>query len=215
MSYYTGTKRQIAQSVLGYLSNWDIQADQAVDIREVYIVLDRVSNKYAKLGLFENMQSGDKNVGASYLTTFPQVPIVYDPVQMLCYSVLPSRYLNLPFGKGIDAVWPSSERSATLKPVPRGFLSSFRNSPTKQLQGNDGYWVEGNLMYYTKRYDGSGVVDVFIRLVISDSSAIDEDATYPIDPAMEKTIIDEVIAYFMPNEMRPQDTVADNRRTDQ
>ena len=212
--YYTGTKRQIAQSIQAYLSNWDIQADQQVDIRDVYVELDRVTNKYARLGLFQNMQLGDKNVGASYMTTFT-VKMILDASEQLCYSKLPSRYINLPHDKGIDAVWPKLDRSKTLKRVPRGFLSSFRNSPTAQLQGKAGYWVEGDRLYYTRRYDGTAEIEMCIRLVIADASAIDEDAIYPIDPGMEKTIIDEVIAYFLPNEQMAQDTVADNRKTDQ
>lgn len=213
--YYTGTKRQIAQSIQGYLANWDIQADQAIDIREVYVVLDRLANKYAKLGLFENMRFDDKNVSPCYLTSFPNVQIYLDAQQNICCSDLPARFIQLPHDKGIDAIFPMSNRAKTFKPVPRGFISSFRKSKAKGLQGNDGYWVEGAKIYYTIKYDGTAIEDVMIRLAIADSSAIAEDATYPIDPSMEQTIIMEALSYLLPNEARPQDRVADNKRTEQ
>jgi hypothetical protein len=210
---YTATKRQLAQTVQEYLANWDISNEQAVDIRDVYVVLDRVTNKYAKLGLLENMSYGDRNTPDSYLTTFKNVPFGLDTNQDICYSILPARYINLPNGRGIDAIFPTGSRGDSLYPLPRHFLGAFKYSNGKKLSGNDGYWVEGQTVYYTKKYDVSGVVKMVMRLVIADSSSIDEDATYPIDAGMEKTILDEVIAFFMPNQIRAQDKVSDNRQS--
>lgn len=212
---YRGTKRQIGQYVQEYLSRWSINADQPVDIRDVYAELDRVTNKYARLGLFQNMTLGDRNVQDNYLTTFTGVPIGFDKDQEICYSVLPAKFIALPHGRGIDAVFPEGGRDRELYPLPRHFRSSFRFSPASVLSGNNGFWCEGEKIYYTKKYDVSGVEKMVIRLVIASAASIDEDAPYPIDPGMESTVLDEVIAHFLGSERKPQDKVADNRQTDQ
>lgn len=212
---YKGTKRQIGQYVQEYLSRWNITADQPVDIRDVYAQLDRVVNKYAAKGLFENMASGDRNTPDNYLTTFFGVKIGWDPVQEICYSNLPARYISLPNGRGIDAVFPEGSREGELYPLPRHFKSSFRYSPNKGLSGHDGYWTEGDRIYFTKKYTVAGAESMTIRLVIASAADIDEDALYPIDPGMESQIVDEVIGHFIGSNKMPQDKTSDGRQTEQ
>jgi hypothetical protein len=208
---YKGTKRQIAQSIQDYLANGTASSEKAVDIRDIYIQLDRITNKYAKLGLFANMQMGDRNVSDVYMVTFEAVKIVKDRRRDECYSILPSRIMDLPGGRGVDAVYPSGNRSKSLTPVPRNFLSSFKRSLIKK---KDRYWIEdANKIVYSTDYDVSGIQDVDVRMPCPGAESIDPDAIYPIDKASESEIINEVIAHFFPNERRGQDSVADNRRT--
>lgn len=211
---YKGTKRQIAQSIQDYLANGKSSNEIHVDIRDIYVTLDRLLNKHAKLGLFENMQLGDRNASDCYVATFENVPIYWDAHREKCYSMLPARYMTLPHGRGIDLVWANSNMEDALWAVPRNFLSSFGSSPAKGLGGNAGYWVEGvEKIFYTKKYDVSGVDKMDMRLVITSAASISVDAVFPIDPSMEQQIVEEAIAFHMPNENRGQDTVADNKRT--
>lgn len=205
------TKRQIAENIKDYLANGTASSENIVDLRDIYIQLDRVTNKYAKLGLFENMQQGDRTASDCYITVFEGVKIILDPRREECYSILPARYINLPHGRGIDNVFPKGDRRNALDPLPRNFLSSFKFSHIKNKKG---YFPEGpDKIIYTERYDKSGIEDADMKLVISGAEAISPDSVYPIDPAMEATIVAEVVSWFMPNEQRQQDEVTDNRRT--
>jgi hypothetical protein len=208
---YKGTKKQIAQSVQDYLANGTASNESQVDLRDIYVVLDRVTNKYAKLGMFANMQMGDRNVAECYIVTFEDVPILRDPRTEMRYSVLPARIMDLPNGRGIDSVYPMGDRSKALKRVPSNFLSSFKFS---MVGKKDRYWIESvNKIAYSTQYDVSAVDKVDIKMPCAGAESIDPNAVYPIDPGMEADIINEVISFFMPNERRGTDSVADNRRT--
>jgi hypothetical protein len=43
-----------------------------------------------------------------------------------------------------------------------------------------------------------------MRLVIADSSVIDEEAIYPIPPEFEQTLISRVLQLFIPSNPNPQ-----------
>lgn len=210
---YRGTKRQLAQSILGQYEKWAPKSDTQIDIRDIYVILDRVANKYVRKSLTENMSDGDRQVGDSFIRAFNNVPIYYDADRDLCYSVLPSRFVDLPNGKGIDMVAPMQNIGKAFYPVSRHHLSSFRNSPLMNKwygfwEENDGYEQR---LYYSKKFDGTGITEVLVRLVIPGMEAVSEDAAYPIDPGMESDIVDEVLARLVGNDRRAQDKLTDGR----
>ncbi len=205
------SKKTIAESILDFIAKYDRGMDEALDFRDIYVVLDRVTNAYAKKGLLADMKlSDDPNLPSGYVVNFDNQKIYFDPKYELCFSDLPANILNLPYEKGIDFVSSMKNRFNPYLVVSRNEWFLAGRSMAAGADGNVLVWREGARLYYSKRFDGSENIDVFMRLAIAGTGSISEDAEYPIDPSVEQAIVSEVIKYFVGNPM-PQDPAKDSK----
>lgn len=208
------TGRAIIESILDYFAEYNRGMDLALEERDVWPILCDITNRYAKIGLFDNMKLGDDpNLPEHYTVNFKNQPIYLDSDFDLCYTPLPAIPISLPNSRGID--FASSMRNRR-----NAYIICNRNQVPMISSGGKKYysegavfcWQEDGKIYYDTIFDATTNIKVFVRLAVSGANSIGMDVEFPIDPAMLQTVRDEVIGYFMKNDSRAQDLTKDSRQ---
>jgi len=206
------TATEHAEIIINALGEYSVGMDFPYDTRDIFPILDSITNAYAKKSMLEGMKLGDSNVPDQYAVEFKNLPIYFDRDYALCYINLPARPIALPFGRGVDFVSPMRNRQSQFYVINRNQMpNSFGG-----LGGNEGNtycWKEGGRLYFTTQFDETDAPKVFLRLIISSASSIDRDAEYPIDPAVEYEVRNAVIQYFLNIDARNQDLTKDSVNT--
>lgn len=200
------TKREHAEIILNYLAEYTIGMDLQFEERDIYPILDSVTNAYAKRNMLENMKLGDPNISDQYALEFKNIEIFFDKDYALCYSNLPAKPIALPNGRGVDFVSGMRNRNSQFYVVNRNQLTL---QPEQEIEGNVYCWKEGSRIYYSKRFDETNAPRVFMRLIVSSASSVDADSEYPLDPSVEYEVRKEVINYFMAINSDTQDLTKD------
>lgn len=202
------TKKYYAEIVLRDVNSRDRNRDEKLDLREIYQKLDQVTNKYARLNLFENMRMDDKSVNEQFITTFKNVAIQQNTEHNgLPYSELPAKYAALPHGKGIVEIRPVDKPDLRFIPMGNNQYKQMRNNYANRLGGYYGFFPEENRIYYVNK--DISVKKVNIRLVITDASQINNDSVYPIPPDYEDIILMETTQWFLQTDQLNEDKVND------
>jgi len=201
------TKQQWGEFILNDLANYDSPNDQAVDIRDVWIILDAYTNKLALDGMLENMRKGDNSIGNSMVVSFPNVPIFLDSTQGLYYSELPCEFLQLPNNKGIDYIGPMMNRSIAYWICDRNAVSAFGNHSVSGFGGNVLCWAEQNRIYYYG-IDILRITDLYQRFVTVGAESINPSGNYPLPLDKQAKVLKLVRDWFASN--RTADRVGDN-----
>jgi len=202
------TAREHAELILNNLGEYRVGMDMPFTLRDIYPILDAVTNAYAKKSMLEGMKLGDANVPDQYAIEFKNLPIYYDADYNLCYTPLPANPIALPFGRGVDFVSGMRNRQNQFFVINRNQMpNSFGGIDANE--GNTYCWKEGKRLYYTTQFDETNAPKVFVRLIVSSASSIDRDAEYPLDPSVEYQVRNEVIQYFLTMEARSQDLTKD------
>ena len=206
------TATEHAEIIISNLAEYMVGMDKPYEVRDVFPILDSVTNAFAKRGMLEGMKLGDQNVPDQYAIEFKNLPIYYDKDYNLCYTPLPATPIALPFGRGVDFVSGMRNRQKQFYVVNRNQLSnSFGGWDANE--GNTYCWKEGKRLYYSTQFDETNAPKVFVRLIVASASQIDRDAEYPIDPASEYEVRNAVIQYFMGIDDREQDLTKDRANT--
>lgn len=200
------TKREHSEIILNNLAEYTIGMDLQYEERDVYPILDSVTNSYAKQNMLENMKLGDPNVSDQYALEFKNLEIFFDKDYALCYTNLPAMPIALPNGRGIDFVSGMRNRNNQFYVVNRNQLTLQQDN---NIEGNIYCWKEGKRIYYSKRFDETDAPLVFMRLIVSSASSIDPDAEYPLDPSVEYDVRLKVIEYFKNISSDKQDMLKD------
>jgi hypothetical protein len=194
------TKKTLANQIARLLETYDITRSRKFDYRDIMSYMDTVANALAKQNYFENWKLDNKAVDSQFTVFWREVPVYYDNLRKEAYSILPAKYVALPENNGISFIGTNNE---AFVPVPSNFKYMYANNPASGLLGQTGYYIDNDQdlkAFYTKNLVQAGATNVMMRLVIADSSVIDEDAPYPLPPDMENQLIKEVIALFIPQQ---------------
>jgi hypothetical protein len=204
------TRRGHAEVIINALSEYTVGMDVQYDERDIYPILDAITDEYAQKNLLQWMRLGDPNVPNQYTIEFEDVPVYYDQRRALCFSDLPANPIALPNGRGIDFVSPMRNMNKQVYVVNRNQIPLMAHDPNYG-EGNVYGWQEGLKFFYTKRYDETNAPKMLFRIVSASASSVNNDAEYPIDPAMVNSVRNDVINYFLKTEQSKQDLTKDNR----
>jgi hypothetical protein len=201
------TKQQWGEFILNDLANYDRPNDEAIDIRDVWIILDAYTNKMASDGLLLDMRRGDNSIGNAMVVSFPSVPVFLDSSQNLYYTELPCEYLQLPNNRGIDYIGPMMNRTVAYWICDRNAISAFGNHSVAGFGGNVMSWAEQDRIYHYG-IDISKVTELYQRFVASGAEAISPNSKYPLPVNYQAAVLEKVRDWFASN--RTADRVGDN-----
>jgi hypothetical protein len=198
------TKKYLANQIIRLIQQYDIDRTIVYTYGDILAYMDSITNELARASFFENWKADSKSVDSQFTVYFRNVPVYYDNERKEAYSLLPAKYVSLPEGAGVDFIGTNKEQ---FLPVPRNFNAMYGNNPAFGLLGQTGYYTDNDQdlkVFYTKNLVQAGATNVNMRLVIADSSVIDEEAIYPIPPEFEQTLISRVLQLFIPSNPNPQ-----------
>ncbi len=212
------TKLFYGEQVLLELNSQLRNRDEKIDIREAIIRIDAIVNQFAKDGILLNWRAGFTNsIEDQYTTTWENLSATDPANGEPSYVQIPAHYVQLPDNRGIEQVYFMNSYNAIKKKyfnpvIIRSYKSfaAYRNNRAGRLEGriscapNDGYLVfdRGNI--------DATYGPLAIRLIVRDSSAIADDAPYPIAADQEQMIIQAAVQWFRERNAQRPDLIRDD-----
>ncbi len=196
------TLNKIAHQVIRLLSAGPKPKDSKLDNRYIMTEIRQAINASIKREHFMVMNDGRRDVTPLAIATYSDLPILNDETFNRNYVELPSFYIQLPDGVGLQQVRPQTGDASTDRPMiivnpheinmVQGSLFSLECLKDQWLVEPDRY-----KLFFSERNDetllDSGIESVEIKIVVVDPEQIDEDSFLPIDPAAEAEVIVQVL----------------------
>lgn len=211
------TKYGFAEEIMISLRDQFVGRDLQVDMREIVLKLDQLVNEFARQGWLENWKM---NIGGDldemYLTTWDNLTVTDPTNKMPSYVTIPAHYVSLPKNQGINQVSFTNDFSVAKKKYFDPIIitsfkdqSTYRNTVGEYLEERISCYPKNGILYFDRGNIFSTYGTISLRLVVRDSSAIADDAPYPIDAAIEKRVINELVAFYRERMAQPQDNIKD------
>lgn len=206
------TKKKVADRVISKLQNAYPNIDfRAIQIREVFLVVDDIINSKARENYFNNWKLGAAGVDEAFMTTWDgdSAIAVVDVENQESYIELPATPVALPMGDGIE-VWPMNFEHGAVRQRRHSDIRRTRTLMSGNMQHQLGGYRLGTRFVFDQVDVGKNFAKTMgVRLPIKDSTAISETASYPIAGDMMEEIIDTAVKYFFEKRVAPTDTVRD------
>jgi len=203
------TKLQIAEQILRIINAGDVTADSKYDIREIILAVEQERDRLVRLRLFESLQMGEMIVAGDVISSFDNVLIKNDSVKDMLYSDLPGNPLSLPNDYGVWQVsYQKNQKSAFIR-MPNGSIGLYNGLLSSNLGGREGYFVEGNRIYYNDNVSDCCGHKVLIKMVLN-SGSIANDVLFPIPADIQSEVIRNVVQLFVQSKGLPHDEQNDN-----
>lgn len=178
------TKKGFGELVISILEKGYTTSDKETDIREVWYAMDIVrSSEINKI-----LTVSEEGLGSEWITTFPDVNVLFDAVRNLKYSNLPANILSTN-GTGIWQVSPMQNEEIHLIQISSGDEFIYSNLPAGKLLGRPKYWREGNKLFYKN----NPYPKVLIKMM-AQMNDIPDNFAVPV-PDYEY-MLDKILAWF-------------------
>ena len=207
MSY---TKKDIAMTVLKEVS--DISDDTALDIRQIMLHIDVISDKL-RTEYLSALINANRNDVSQFLVEYPndydtkEYPIIRDTFTNRYIAFMPCTVLPLPYQKGVWKIAPINAMNDNFI-VRRNNTSSFTNGlKVNDLEGKKQCEIAGTKLYI-KEFNGIENVKLYMALIPS-SAYINENMPYPVP----NDFISDIIAYCKSQliQQAPKDILNDGK----
>jgi len=205
------TKYKLADQCLRILSGGDITNATDTQIREMMTIVSQARDYIVRQELWQLIQMADTiDIPGEYITSYDDVEVVLDNKRNITYSILPSKYLNLPRNLGVYQVSLMKDQWNAFIPVSPNFRSLYNNLGASGLEGRIGYWVERGKIYYQGMELSDNIGEVSIKLIIASDEVDDEDEVFPIPVDKEMEVIKLAVEMYRAQRQTPSDELNDN-----
>ena len=93
--------------------------------------------------------------------------------------------------------------------MPNGSIGLYNGLLSSNLGGREGYFVEGNKIYYNDNVSNCCGHKVLIKMVLN-SGSIANDVLFPIPADIQSEVIKNVVQLFVQSKGLPHDEQNDN-----
>lgn len=199
-------KQQLAEQIHRLLDGGAPSSDTVYDPREIQLFVDQALAYFIKVSILQGMNAGDPDIAEAYTVTFPSVTVLKDEALLLNYVDIPAQYLNLPKNGGLKSIRPQVSSFPpdsvvpiinSFIPIGNGGMNFVQGHAGPFLQGNVGFWGEGNRAYFDQDILKIGIQKVILQLITTSSEAIN------ISLDLEQQVIEYVFNLMSPK--IPQD----------
>jgi len=149
-------KYRLAEQVQRMLNGGTPSRDNQISIREIIIGVEQIYAQAVRLNLLNNKREGEFEADGSFIFPFECIPVKKDSRKNLFYSILPASKVALPSDAGIVSVSYMKDQTNAFTRVPNNWLMLTKGLPMANLEGQTGFWVEGNRIYYSCTVQGHG-----------------------------------------------------------
>ncbi len=197
------TKYLIAESAGRLLKAGNYGPNEGITQQDLILAVHRAFGTVVKAEYFQGKNDGVAEMPGTFVYSFKNQPVLFDNDLQLYYSVIPSSYISLPHEAGITFVGTmqtgnvNSSQSEPMVRVFNNFTALARGLAVENLQTRKGFYVEGTNIYYIGMSSDQAALNVLMKLAVS-LEGIDEDTQINIPPEMQASIIQIVVAQYMP-----------------
>ncbi len=196
------TLKKIANQVIRLLSAGPKPKDSKLDVRYIMTEVRQAVNSSIKREHFTVMNDGRRDVTPLAIATYRDCPVLNDELFDRNYIELPSFYIQLPDGVGLQQVRPQTGNASTDRPMIivnpheinmiEGSLFSLEVAKDQWIAEPDRRKIWFSELNYQTLLD-LNIESVEIKIVVVDPDQVTEDEPLPIDPASELDIIIQVL----------------------
>lgn len=168
------TKKIFVEQVLSKLTGGNISPNFAIKELEAGKIVDQVTNGVIAIECKKGFRD-------DYVTTYENVPILFDSVKKVYYSDI-KRVISLPDQSGVVQVSSMEDQSVIF--IPASANASFKYPNIQDLVGTTPvYYNEQKRLIYLNYSPNTNITSALVKLVV-DRSELDEEEDYQI-PAGE------------------------------
>lgn len=199
----------VSDRCLRILNGGNIKRDSQFHMLDIQYMVRDTAAKLIKGEWFSERNEGGKDIDARYVVPFGGIAIKVDGVTKENYIDLPfTSYIRLPYGAGIRSVRPETTGTKRTKqlemrafiPIPARFVDIYFQLPAGSLEGQVGWMVRRNKIYFTKKYEKTllewDVKTVAMDVVTTDPAALAETDELPLSSELIQQLITEVVTIF-------------------
>ena len=152
-----------------------------------------------------------KSVPHHFYSVFRSVAVSNDTVLKLKYSILPARFITLPFDRGVPIISRMTDQESNFKYLPQGGSGLFSRGRAENLEGHVGFWNETgpnneDRVYYKNL--PHNIEEVLVKLP-GMATSIDGDDPLPLMEGWAWTMVQEVYKLYSRADNIPDDDKSD------
>lgn len=183
-------------------------SDSKLEMDIAMLAISQAADQVRIEEIYRLKSLGSNIIPSNYLSTFDNgILPKYDENRCEWYIDLPAKPLALPNNQGLQQVSFKKHREEVIRVVSPMYLSAFRNSMTKDLQGDYGCYMDGFRLYFIN--DLSEDTELIIRMVAT-ANDIGEFDYFPIDGAIESRVLERAASLYGVQKKIPQDLTNNN-----
>lgn len=203
MSY---TKLEIAQRLQSLLYP-DTTPDAKLSIQEAMEAVCEARDNYVKFATLQ-MKAETNIVMGNWLSEFNEVEVKYDPNRNRYYSDLPVGVISMPNDMGVYHVFFPNAEADLFIPVPPAMKAMYKHSLAKYLEGEYGYYLLEDRIYYTQKMPEDCKVSMNL---VAQSADLGEYDYFPIDGSAIGDILQKAAQLVAPQREIPADVLNNGR----
>lgn len=202
------TRAIIVEQILRLLDGGRNARNGRWKFQEIALSVNQVRNTLARDFFYAGLKSGDSYVDANWVSSFDNVVVSKNTDRNLWYATLPAQPIALADGKGIVMVAYQEDQYTQFIPLKNGAMWMFNEGGEMDLQGNTGYFQEGDKIYFPN-YQSTGYDKVLIKLV-ANSADLGDDDFFAAPPDVFEQIVKTVVSMYAPMGEKPVDMSNNN-----
>lgn len=210
------TYRELAETLQRNLAGGDVSADFAIELDEIYVRINQLIPFLVRKDFYETYQFEQEYTNTNTYTTF--IANIYkDKDTKEMYLLLPTAPLII-HGRGIPEFFYIQDRISSITYFD---ISYYRTMSDLGVLGE----IKGGIAMYEKFYDECGGTEnriilkgidnctekLKVRMIMSVSTDIDEDAQIPIDEHLIEPLIQQLRAWYTGQDKEVQDNNINGR----
>lgn len=213
----------IAERVQRILSGGNTPRDSKFHQLDVEYLVRDTAAKLIKGEWFAERNEGGKDIDSRYVVPFDALPVLKDSFGDNYIDMPVDSYIRLPYGAGIRSIRPdnagtNTRRTKTLEvrafiPIPNRFEDIFFQLPAGSIEGQYGWMVRKDKIYFTKRYEKTllqyDISKVTMDVVSADPKAIDVEDNLPLSSETVQQLILEVVSLLRDSSPQVVDVIND------
>lgn len=181
------TRKILVEQYLRKISGGNISSSFAITELEAGKLIDQVANKRIFIYCVQN--GGDWD---SVLTTYENVPIVFDEAKKLWYCTIP-KVISFKDQQGVYQVSSMQDQENIFIPVYANAQWQYPNI-NEVLEGSTGYYNEQKRIYLVNYNPSEDTTQLLLKLVV-DRSELDEEEDYQIPENLVEDILIGVLNF--------------------
>lgn len=180
--------------------------DVKLTLQEAMKAVSEARDEIIRLGILGLKQETNIVLG-NWLSEFRDVEVKYDTDRKKYYSVLPCGVIALPNDQGVYHVYFNNNEEDMFIPVTPAMRSMYRGSLAQYLEGDYGYYLLENKIWYTQSMPDNCKVSMNL---IAQSGDLGEYDYFPIDGSLVQSVLERASQLLGVQKQIPQDLINNN-----